>query len=236
MGDTAVDKVLMPLGGRPVLHHSLRTAQASKLFSQVLVVVRDAAQEASLRSSWDRLESSPLDALPVTFVCGGAERADSVRAALQATHESIEQVFIHDGARPLLTVAMLEGLQAALRHHRAVALARPVNDTLRRVEAEPEGGPAGATAAVVTGASAVVDRRSLWAMETPQAGARALFLRAYAQDSIRPFTDDLSAVEALGEAVALVPSPTPNPKLTRPADLPVLEALLAAREHPADGS
>jgi 2-C-methyl-D-erythritol 2,4-cyclodiphosphate synthase len=63
-------------------------------------------------------------------------------------------------------------------------------------------------------------------METPQAFPRDLIERAHARLQAG-VTDDLAAVEALGEPVALVESMTPNPKLTRPADLALLESILA---------
>ena len=75
-----------------------------------------------------------------------------------------------------------------------------------------------------------LDRKHLWAMETPQVFSRDLIVRAYAHVAKRKLaiTDDAAAVEAIKHPVALLENPRPNPKLTTPADLAYLEFLLVA--------
>jgi 2-C-methyl-D-erythritol 4-phosphate cytidylyltransferase len=75
-----------------------------------------------------------------------------------------------------------------------------------------------------------LDRKHLWAMETPQVFSRKLIDRAYATVAKRnvSITDDAAAVELLKHPVALLENPHPNPKLTQPADLAYLEFLLAS--------
>jgi 2-C-methyl-D-erythritol 2,4-cyclodiphosphate synthase len=98
----------------------------------------------------------------------------------------------------------------------AVGMARRVTDTMRRFVEAPLLHPS---------RGELLDREYLWAMETPQAFPRDLLLRAHEALGAE-VTDDLAAVEALGEEVLLVENPFPNPKLTSPADLPYLSSLL----------
>ena len=74
-----------------------------------------------------------------------------------------------------------------------------------------------------------LDRSRLWAMETPQVFSRELITRAYARVAAKQFrvTDDVQAVELLGQPIALFENPHPNPKLTTPADFAYLEFLLS---------
>ncbi|HWZ94877.1 MAG TPA: 2-C-methyl-D-erythritol 4-phosphate cytidylyltransferase, partial [Opitutaceae bacterium] len=69
----------------------------------------------------------------------------------------------------------------------------------------------------------------LWAMETPQVFSRDLITRAYARVAAKKLriTDDVQAVELLGQPIALLENPHPNPKLTTPADFAYLEFLLS---------
>lgn len=149
------------------------------------------------------------EASGVRYVAGGATRAGSVRAGLAAVPAGASVILVHDGARPLASPALyrrvIDAVQAGAD---AVVPALPVVDTIRR-----RGG-------------GVVDRDELVAVQTPQ-GFRAESLRtAHATGS--EATDDASLVEALGSSVVLVEGETENLKITRPADLLVARALLAA--------
>ena len=74
-----------------------------------------------------------------------------------------------------------------------------------------------------------VDRENLWTVQTPQVFRREIIFAALAKvrDEGLSITDDTAACEALGQSVKLVECDQPNPKATRPADLPYIESLLA---------
>jgi 2-C-methyl-D-erythritol 4-phosphate cytidylyltransferase len=128
-------------------------------------------------------------------------------------------VLVHDAARPLVTAGMVRAGAAAAREHGAATAALPVRDTLKRLAGE---GPL---------VEATVDRRGLWAAQTPQVFSAALLRAAYVAAGARAgaFTDDAALVEAAGYPVAVFPGAPENVKLTLPEDLPVVEALLRAR-------
>ena len=207
------DKILAPLGGRPVFAHSAAAFAASGVADFYIVVCRDTRQS---------LELSCYAPTPALFVQGGRERQDSVARALADLPADISFVFIHDCARPLIRPEQLTALLKAVRRHGAVALAHRVTDTIKLL---PAARSAGAPVRVRT---ATLERARLWAMETPQAFACDLIIRAYdrVQHRGRRITDDVQAVEGLGHPVTLLENPHPNPKLTGPADLALVEFLL----------
>ena len=205
MAGTVADKVLAPLAGRPVFAHSAAAFAASGVADLYVVVYRDQRQMLTLSAH------APT---PSLLIAGGAERQDSVAAALAALPPDIAIVFIHDCARPLVRPDQLIALHKIVRREHAVVLAHRVTDTIK--EHSPD-------ARLRT-----LDRDRLWAMETPQVFSRELICRAYARVAKKNLriTDDAQAVEALDHPIALLENPYPNPKLTTPADLAYLEFLL----------
>lgn len=199
------DKILAPLGGKPVFAHSAATFVLSGVVDFFVVTYRDQKQ---------MVELSAYAPTPTIFVHGGSERQDSVAAALAELPDDISHVFIHDCARPLVRAEQLTALYKIVRREHAVVLAHRVTDTIKEHRGE--------------GRLRTIDRRRLWAMETPQVFDRDLICRAYARVAAKKLTitDDAAAVEALGKPVALLENPHPNPKLTQPADLAYLEFLL----------
>jgi 2-C-methyl-D-erythritol 4-phosphate cytidylyltransferase len=150
----------------------------------------------------------------VCVVTGGESRSESVALALGAVQT--ELVAVHDAARPLAPAELFDEVVALLAGDEAldgVVAAAPVADTLKRVGTEGE-------------VEETVDRVGLWAVQTPQAFRAEKLREAIAAGDVARATDDASLVEAAGGRVAIHPWPKPNPKLTTPADLVVIEALL----------
>jgi 2-C-methyl-D-erythritol 4-phosphate cytidylyltransferase len=205
MGGAVPDKILAPLGEKPVFAHTAATFVRSGVVDFFVVTYRDQAQMVGL---------SAYAPTPTIFVRGGTERQDSVAAALAELPDDISHVFIHDCARPLVRPEQLVALYKIVRREHAVVLAHRVTDTIKEHRGE--------------GRLRTLDRKHLWAMETPQVFARDLICRAYARVAARglTITDDAAAVEFLNQPVALLENPYPNPKLTAPADLAHLEFLL----------
>ena len=204
MAGAVADKVLAPLAGRPVFAHSAAAFITSGIADYYVVVYRDQRQMMAL---------SAYAPTPSVLVRGGRERQDSVMHALAALPGDIAHVFIHDCARPLIRPDQLVALHKIVRRERAVVLAHRVTDTIKEHRGE--------------GRLRTLDRSHLWAMETPQVFSRELIDRAYAQAAAKKLrlTDDAAAVEQLGQPIALLENPHPNPKLTTPADLAYLEFL-----------
>jgi 2-C-methyl-D-erythritol 4-phosphate cytidylyltransferase len=214
MQDTVSDKILAPLAGRPVFAHSAAAFQASGVADFYAIVYRDTPQLRAL------MAYAPT---PAIFVHGGQERQDSVTRALEALPGDIDYVFIHDCARPLVRAEQLSALHKIVRRENAAVLAHRVTDTIK--EHLDQNASKGGTASRLR----TIDRSRLWAMETPQVFSRDLITRAYARVAAKKLriTDDVQAVELLGQPIALLENPHPNPKLTTPADFAYLEFLLS---------
>lgn len=205
-----VDKLFLPLAGRPVVWHAWRQLDASPWVQQIILVVREGRQ-----AHFAALAQEPPLTKPFKVVAGGAERQDSVSNGLAALDPEVELVAIHDGARPCVTQELLEAtFQAAAQHGAAVA-AQKVTDTLKEADAEGF-------------IRRTVDRTHLWAVQTPQTFRVEIIRRALAAARQQGLclTDDTAACELIGQPVVLVPSPAPNPKITYPADLLYAERLL----------
>ena len=207
MDGAVTDKVLAPLGGKPVFAHTAATFYRSGVVDTFIVTYRDQRQ---------MVELSAYAPTPTLFVPGGTERQDSVAAALAELPDDVGYVFIHDCARPLVRAEQLVALHKIVREENAVVLAHRVTDTIKEHRGE--------------GRLRTLKREHLWAMETPQVFSRKLICRAYARVAARKLTitDDAAAVELLKHPIALFENPYPNPKLTTPADLAYMEFLLNA--------
>lgn len=200
-----VPKVLLPLVGEPVLLHALRALLApEEVVGAVVPCV------AGLRARVEELVLARLPAdKPVLVVEGGAERQDSVRAALAAVPPDAAWILVHDGARPNPSAALVDRLLAARRRGRAVIPVRPLTDTIKRVDGDGR-------------VLETVARGALRCAQTPQLFERALLERAH-EASAEACTDDAGLVERLGETVWTVEGEAGNLKLTLPGDLPLLE-------------
>jgi 2-C-methyl-D-erythritol 4-phosphate cytidylyltransferase len=151
-------------------------------------------------------------------VTGGAVRSASVRAALAAAPEASIAV-VHDAARPLVTVDLVERCVEAVRAGWDGAIAAaPMTDTVK------ESGPGG-------GVLRTLDRSRLWRIQTPQAFAAGVLRRALDvdDDTLAAATDDASLVEAAGGRVRVVEAPPENIKVTGPLDLRIAADLLRER-------
>ena len=150
------------------------------------------------------------------MIPGGERRQDSVRAGLAEARG--EFVAVHDAARPLVRPKQIEQVFEAARQHGAAALAEPVKDTLKRVDEQN----------FICGS---VEREKMYALQTPQIVSRDVLTKAYEAIFAKNIsvTDETSALEFVGEKVAIVTNDDFNFKITFPNDLLLAEAVLKQR-------
>ena len=203
-------KQYLPLAGQPMIAHALDTLCSSPEISTVFVVL---APEDTLFHSFDWSRFG--DKLQPLF-CGGELRADTVLNGLLASEiEPDDWVLVHDAARPCLTQAHLAKLIAELRDDEVGGiLAVPVSDTLKRADAHDR-------------VLRTENREQLWQAQTPQMFRAGLLTQALRQPS--RFTDEASAVEALGLQPRLVEGDSSNFKVTYPQDIKMAELILKER-------
>lgn len=202
-------KQFLLLGGEPLLCHSVRRLLAMGEVAGLVVVLHPShtVRFANELVCFD--ESKPL-----LIAEGGRERCDSVRAGLLEVPEEVEVIAVHDGARPLFSCRVFEACVAALAKVDGAVPGVQVNDTLKRAAAD----------GVV---EATVDRRGLWAVQTPQVFRATALRDVYGRPGLAGATDDATLLERAGYTVAVVPSTPANVKITTPGDLPLAGALLS---------
>lgn len=208
------DKLWQPLAGRITLARAIDVFEASPCIDSIVLVLNAERVEDAVtlckQESWHKI---------VAIVVGGTRRQDSVRAGLDTLAQTAPDtlwVMIHDGARPLVTLALIEaGVQAAQETQgtQAAIAAVPVKDTIKQVE----------QGYVHT----TIERSKLWAIQTPQVFSFPLLYRAYqAPEALEDMTDDASLLERLGYQVAIFPGSYTNIKITTREDILIAEALL----------
>lgn len=209
-------KQYLPLDQHCVLEHTLKCFLELDWVSGVMVV---------LSAEDQRFEGLPVaNHAKIFTTTGGASRADSVLAGLQAIEAAAGDdvhVMVHDAARPGVDIHLLERLKAEYDPVNGALLALPVADTLKREHAHH-------TPAASDG---TLDRSGLWQAQTPQMFGLAALMQALTQaiQSGAAITDDASAMEAAGHRPRLVLGSPRNFKITLPADLQMARHLLAPK-------
>ena len=209
-----VPKQYLEAAGKPLIAHALASLLVDPRVAGAMVAL---AADDRHWPGWTQICGQP-----VLRCAGGAERAGSVLAALQALPSDVDRdtlVLVHDAARPNLHPEDLDRLiEVASGHSDGAILAAPVRDTLKRAGA----------GARITGTE---PREHLWRALTPQAFRRgaltAALLRARS-DGIA-VTDEAMAMEHAGAHPGLVEGREDNLKVTTPADLALAEFLLSHR-------
>jgi 2-C-methyl-D-erythritol 4-phosphate cytidylyltransferase/2-C-methyl-D-erythritol 2,4-cyclodiphosphate synthase len=207
-------KQYLPLMGRPVIRHAAEALLAEGLVDRLLPVVA-AGEQARVAALLDGLPCLPP-------VAGGATRAASVRAGLEAlVADPPAMVLVHDAARPVIPPGTIAALRDALASAPGAIPAQPVTDTLKR----------GAAGRILQ----TVPREGLFRAQTPQAFRFDALLAAHRAGDATA-TDDAALLEAAGLPVALVAGGEANIKITWPEDLARVEAHLSARLVPRMGT
>jgi len=209
-----VDKLFLELRGAPILVHTWRQFETAPEIEEIVLVVRDGMQETIRNLARQQGFKKPFNLAP-----GGKERQDSVWSGLEALRPETDIVAIQDAARPCTTHSLIAATIAAARETGAAVAAHPITDTIK------ESGDGKLI-------ERTLDRSRLWAVQTPQTFRVEVIRRALSEVRKRGIlvTDDTAACELIGLPVRLVPAAEPNPKVTRPEDLPYVELLLQKLE------
>lgn len=206
-----IDKVMAPLGGEPMILRTVRAFEDCEAVKEIVIVTREDLMGpiAELCSGFTKIRS---------VVQGGSSRQESVKLGLLAFSKEVRLAAVHDGARPLVSVELIDKVIRAAHSYGAAAPAIPVKDTIKVFE----GGFIAATP----------DRSTLRAVQTPQVIDRDLLLGALekAEQEGTALTDDCSAVEHIGMRVRLVEGEERNLKVTTPLDLKIAGLLLEEKK------
>jgi len=194
------------LGGRPVLEWSLAAFQDHPRIREIVLVLPDEALGPRFASAFPKVKA---------VVRGGTRRQDSVLAGFsRLDRHRTDIVLVHDGARPLVTDALIRRIIREAAAHGAAVPVLPVEDTIKE----------GANGRIIR----TVDRTALFRAQTPQGFAFDLLEEAFRRAAEDGFTgtDDASLVERLTRPVALVDGDPRNIKITTLLDLKWAEEFL----------
>lgn len=208
------DKILMDLGGKPVIAHSLITLNQCPNIDEIIIVTREdlLLEIGSICKEYQIHKATKV-------LVGGAERSDSVLIGLNEVGPDTTLIAIHDGARPFLTQSVLMEVLKAGEKTNAAVPAIPLVDTIKQANGN-----------IV---DQTLDRSTLWGVQTPQVFNADLIKGALTlaiQDGVA-ITDDCSAVERMGATVTLTAGDPRNLKITTPLDLVIAESILSHYEE-----
>ncbi len=215
-----IPKQYIDLSGKPVIYYSLKAFEDAGFSSIVLVCGKDDVEYCQNNI----VKKHKLENV-TAIVPGGEERYHSVFEGLKAVGEA-DYVFIHDGARPMLTQDIITRLKDAVIKEEAAVAGMPVKDTIKIVDEEAY-------------VADTPERKYVWQVQTPQCFAYSIIYDAYQsiiQDeeegwTIPKITDDAMVLEyATDHEVKMVEADYRNIKITTPEDLTIAQAFLAMQE------
>jgi 2-C-methyl-D-erythritol 4-phosphate cytidylyltransferase/2-C-methyl-D-erythritol 2,4-cyclodiphosphate synthase len=220
------DKLEADVGGRPLLAWTIDRLASSELVDRIVVVTAADRVDRIRTAAW-------LSPKVVDVVRGGPRRQDSVADGIAAVSEldlvgaeaSGERVvLVHDGARPLVSVALIDAVIEGVSAHGAVVPLLPIPETVKRIAADGR-------------ILETLDRTGLTVAQTPQGATLGRFRRAFASAAGRDaeFTDEAALLEACTIAVHAISGESSNVKVTVPADLELVRAGLGIAPELAEG-
>ena len=199
-----VPKQFLPIGGKPVLMHTIEAFREALDDVQIVLVL-----PAEQHDYWLKLCKDHNFRSPELIATGGETRFHSVKNGLALLPEDDEAVVgVHDGVRPFVSRDTIQRCFSTAAEGKAVVPVVPVVETLRQI--------------LPDGSSITRPRNEYRLVQTPQTFPLALLKQAYEQPYSESFTDDASVVEAMGKEITMVEGNRENIKLTTPADLKFL--------------
>ena len=204
----ALPKQYCLMNGRPVLMHTIENMRRALPQSQIVLVLN-----RDFVDYWTEL-CVKYSFISPKVVEGGDTRWQSVKNAIDEIPADAQVITVHDGARPIVSPAMVERLISALDDAVGAIPVVSVTDSLRQI---------------VESGSTPVDRSLYKAVQTPQAFHADKLIEAYSLPFDATFTDDASVLAALGYDVALVEGDTYNIKITNPLDIEIAQLYLRQR-------
>lgn len=210
-----INKQYLELNQKPILVHTLEVFEKSNLINEIILIVRKDEMEFCKDEILNKYRFNK----EIKLVVGGKERQESIYNGLKAVDKGADIVVTHDGARPFVTIDIIErSIYEALRN-KAVGVGVPVKDTIKVVDKNGD---------IID----TPDRSGLWRIQTPQTFDYKILLEAHEKAINDDYlgTDDCVLVERLGYKVKMIEGSYENIKITTPEDIILGEAILNRRE------
>ncbi len=209
---TDIPKQFLDLAGKPLLVHTVSAFAQCSFIDRIVVAV----SEDRLDSTSQMFNRYLSESSKIIVINGGKRRQDSVKNGLDSLAEDCQVVLVHDGARPLVSVGLIERCYKEIINHGAAIAAIPVKDTLKKSGADHT-------------IAETIDRTSLWQAQTPQGALRELLEKAYRLNGDEDVTDESSLLEKASIPVHIVEGEEVNLKVTRKEDLVLAASIVNNR-------
>ncbi|SFM02621.1 2-C-methyl-D-erythritol 4-phosphate cytidylyltransferase [Halanaerobium salsuginis] len=206
-----INKQFLKLAGKEILYHTIIPFLKWQVATEIIVILKPAEIE------YFKKNLLPLfpENTSLNLVAGGKSRKESVNNGLNSFSKQINYVIIHDGARPLVTVELIDKVYQAVQVYNAVSCGVKVKDTIKVVNE--------------SFAESTLERSQLRSIQTPQAFSLELIKNAHSRCQAKKALDDASLVEKCGGKVYIVEGDYNNFKITTPDDLKPAELVLKER-------
>lgn len=207
---TEIPKQFLSVIGKPVISYTLEKFNNNINIDEIVIVTKEEyisyCQNLVKEMEFNKVTS---------IVTGGATRQQSVYNGITAVGDDVDNVFIHDGARPLISDSVITKCAVSLKTNTACAVGVPMKDTIKYSDSGKF-------------IDRTVDRSRLWQIQTPQCFNKALAVKYHKQAATEGFeaTDDCMLFEHYGEKIALVEGEYENIKITSPQDIFVMEGIV----------
>lgn len=200
------NKLLMDICGKPCI---LRTCEAFDYCGCIKRIIIAAPLELHevYREALETIKT------PIAFVNGGATRQQSVMNAVSQAKEDI--IVIHDGARPLISPAVIERSVEDAYSFGSSVVCVPSKDTIRLDDGESSYCP---------------PRKNAYIVQTPQSFSRALYLKA-CESSSGDYTDDAQLLDAVGVRPHITLGEYSNIKITTAEDIDMARSLIGGETN-----
>lgn len=207
-----INKQFLNLLGKPILYHTIKSFMDWGKAAEIVVVLN--TEEFDHFDDKIKRFFSNMNTRIIT-ADGGKSRKESVYNGIKSFSRDLEYVMIHDGARPLITVDLIESTYQAVKKFEAVSCGVKVKDTIKIVDE--------------SFSRKTLNRDRLRAIQTPQAFKIDLIISAHENYSKDIALDDASLVEELGKQVYIINGDYNNLKITTAEDLKPAEMILKER-------
>ena len=202
---TDIPKQFLPIGGKPVLMHTIERFREYSEALQIILVL-----PATQQPYWEQLCQEYHFCIEHQIATGGKTRFHSVQNGLALIPDDAQGVVgVHDGVRPFPAIEVIRRCYETAREKKAVIPVTPVVETLRSIKSNQN-----------------VLRSDYCLVQTPQTFDIQLLKRANRQPYQESFTDDASVVEAAGQEVTMVEGNRENIKITTPLDIQIATVLM----------
>jgi 2-C-methyl-D-erythritol 4-phosphate cytidylyltransferase len=203
---TESPKQFLPLGGKPILFHSITTFK--NCFNDIEIII---PLPKEYIAEWEKLCKDHNFKISHKLAEGGETRFHSVQNSLKLINDEEESIIgIHDAARPLIKEDIIKELYSTAEETGNAIPVTSINESVREINKNT---------------SKPIDRHKLCLVQTPQCFRSTIIKKAYQQDFKLYFTDDATVAESIGEKINLIDGDLNNIKITTAKDMLIAETL-----------